>query len=49
VVHGIGVSCGVFDDVSRGFIHENVCLLLKVSFVHCNDCGVIWVFLIKFF
>ncbi len=40
-VHGIGVSYGVF--------HGNVCLLLKVSFVHCNGCGVIWALLMKFF
>jgi hypothetical protein len=40
-VHGIGVSYGVFHDV----FHGNVCLLLKVSFVHCNGCGVIQVLL----
>ncbi len=40
-VYGIVVSCDVFHDVFPSFIHGNVCLLLKVSFVHCNRCDVI--------
>jgi len=46
--HGIVVSYGVFHDVFHGFIHGNVCLLIKVSFVHCNGCDVIWALLTKF-
>jgi hypothetical protein len=37
VVHGIGVSCGVFYDVAHGFIHEK-CLFVAQGVI----CALQW-------